>query len=82
MKETKTLFKEARKKSQLLIQDKFVEDPHRAHRTHEFKMGFDSVIQGPNSTNSNFRIFQRPEMTKEWEQGAKFAKQILEDIKE
>jgi hypothetical protein len=77
MIQTKALFKEVRKKFQSLTITKEIEDPHAAHRTHEFKMGFDSVVNGANATNSNFRIFHRPEIAKEWGNGAKFARDLI-----
>lgn len=49
-----------------------------SHRTYEFRMGFESVSKGPDTTNCNFKIFSRPELTKEWELGAQAARAIIE----
>lgn len=38
------------------------------------KMGYDSVINGANTTNCNFRIFSTKEKMRAWERGVKRAK--------
>ena len=34
-----------------------------------YAMGFDAAAKGPDTTNCNFRIFARPDLTQAWESG-------------
>ena len=40
-----------------------------------FDAGWDSVVNGPDTTNCNFIWFSKPEWTKDWELGARKAKE-------
>lgn len=40
-------------------------------KTYEYKMGYDAGLNSPNEINCNFRLFNSPEQTKEWERGNK-----------
>ncbi len=40
-----------------------------------YKMGYDAAVNGPNTTNSNFRIFSHPVFTAAWERGNERGKQ-------
>ena len=36
---------------------------------HVFEMGYDCGLNGPSTTNCDFRLFSSAEFTKEWEEG-------------
>ena len=40
-------------------------------KEHAYKMGYDCGKDGPNMTNSDFRLFATQELTYEWERGKK-----------
>jgi hypothetical protein len=39
--------------------------------SHEYLMGYDCGLNGPNTTNCSFKLFSTPEKTKQWELGKK-----------
>lgn len=41
------------------------------------EMGYDSVVNGANTTNCHFSLFASKELTTAWEKGARLAKQDL-----
>ena len=45
------------------------------NKSHAYKMGCSSVVDGANHTNCHFSIFSSPENATEWERGARDAKQ-------
>lgn len=56
-------------------------EPHNATPTNvvgelktPYEAGYDSVINGADSNNCNFKWFNTPENTQEWERGVKEAK--------
>ena len=40
---------------------------------HCYNMGYDSVVNGVNTVNTNFALFSHPEKMRAWEKGRDFA---------
>jgi len=45
--------------------------PPERSKDYAYKIGFDSSINGANTTNCHFSIFSSPKNTKAWEEGVK-----------
>lgn len=45
--------------------------PPKRSKDYAFKMGFDSYVNGANTTNCHFSIFSSAKNTKAWEDGVK-----------
>lgn len=74
----KKLKEEIQRNKQLLIYELHSYASKLSHRTYEFRMGFDAVVKGANEINCDYRIFRRPELTKEWELGCAAARALIE----